>query len=144
MTREFTERDLAAIERTTQEVGRYIFQHLARGKPTLLQRRWWDDRIMAWAMQDESVKVQMFRFIDVLPMLSTREAVTGHLQEYFQEVQEHLPSAVRLGLGVATPTRWPAGPWPLPPAAMRWGTRGGLSLARILRKCWPLQCDSAS
>ena len=25
---------------------------------------------MAWAMQDESVKVQMFRFIDVLPMLA--------------------------------------------------------------------------
>lgn len=58
---------------------------------------------MAWAMQDESVKVQMFRFIDVLPMLGTSAAVTGHLQEYFQDVRRHLPTAVRLGLAVATP-----------------------------------------
>ena len=103
MAQPFSERDLAAIERTTQEVGRYVFDHLSHRQPSLLQRRWWDDRVMAWAMQDESVKVQMFRFIDVLPMLSTRESVTRHLHEYFEDVQEHLPSAVRLGLNVATP-----------------------------------------
>ncbi len=45
----------------------------------------------------------MFRFVDVLPMLSTSEAVTRHLHEYFQDVREYLPSAVRLGLAVATP-----------------------------------------
>src|SRR5947207_2954945 len=98
-----TDRDLAAIEATTREVGRYIFDHLSDRQPSVFQRRWWDDRIMAWAMQDESVKVQMFRFIDVLPMLSTSDAVTGHLQEYFQDVAKHLPAAVRLGLAVATP-----------------------------------------
>ncbi|MGE0607591.1 MAG: L-glutamate gamma-semialdehyde dehydrogenase [Pirellulales bacterium] len=97
------ERELAAVERTTQEVGRYIFDHLGHRQPGILQRRWWDDRIMAWAMQDESVKVQMFRFIDVLPMLSTSESVTRHLHEYFHEVDRHLPAAVRLGLAVATP-----------------------------------------
>ena len=58
---------------------------------------------MAWAMRDESVKVQMFRFIDVLPMLSSGEAVIRHLHEYFHDVREHLPSAARLGLAVATP-----------------------------------------
>ncbi len=100
---EFTPADLAAIEATTQEVGRYLFEHLDRRRPSVLERRWWDDRIMQWAMQDESVKVQMFRFIDVLPMLHTREAVTGHLQEYFHDVKQRLPSAVRLGLAVATP-----------------------------------------
>jgi RHH-type proline utilization regulon transcriptional repressor/proline dehydrogenase/delta 1-pyrroline-5-carboxylate dehydrogenase len=100
---DFSPRDLAAIESTTQEVGRYIFDHLSHRQPSVLQRRWWDDRIMAWAMQDESVKVQMFRFIDVLPMLRSSEALVGHLHEYFEDVKEHLPSAVRLGLGVATP-----------------------------------------
>ena len=66
---EFDDRQLAIIERTTQEIGRYLFDHLGAGQPTVLDRRWWDDRIMAWAMHDESVKVQMFRVIDVLPML---------------------------------------------------------------------------
>ncbi len=58
---------------------------------------------MSWAMQDESVKVQMFRFIDVLPMLASGDDVTRHLHEYFYEVRQYLPSAVRLGLAVAQP-----------------------------------------
>src|SRR5688500_5063024 len=103
MAHEFSERDLAAIERTTQEVGRYIFDHLTHRQPSVWERRWWDDRIMAWAMQAESVKLQMFRFTDVLPMLTTRESVTRHLQEYFHDVREHLPGAARLGLQVASP-----------------------------------------
>ncbi len=103
MSDDFSPQDLARIEATTQEVGRWVFGHLSRRRPSMLQRRWWDDRIMAWAMQDESVKVQMFRFIDVLPMLKTRDQVTGHLHEYFDEVRQHLPSAVRLGLAIAQP-----------------------------------------
>ena len=59
---------------------------------------------MAWAMQDESVKVQMFRFIDVLPMLTTPESIARHLHEYFDDVRDRLPSAARFGLAVATPT----------------------------------------
>lgn len=100
---ELNDRQLAQIERTTQEIGRYLFDHLGTKQSTVLDRRWWDDRIMAWAMQDESVKLQMFRFIDVLPMLSTSESVTRHLHEYFDDVRRSLPSAARLGLAVATP-----------------------------------------
>jgi RHH-type transcriptional regulator, proline utilization regulon repressor / proline dehydrogenase / delta 1-pyrroline-5-carboxylate dehydrogenase len=100
---DFTEKDLAAIEATTREVGRYIFDHWANIRPSVLERRWWDDHIMSWAMQDESVKVQMFRFVDVLPMLKSSASVTRHLHEYFHDVREHLPMAVRLGLAVAAP-----------------------------------------
>ena len=68
----FTNNDLAAIERSTKEIGRYLFGHLNVKQPSVFDRRWWDDRIMAWAMEDESVKVQMFRFVDVLPMLARK------------------------------------------------------------------------
>ena len=70
----FSPRELERIEATTREVGRYIFDHLSHGQPSVLQRRWWDDRIMAWAMHDEAVKVRLFRFIDVLPMLTSNPA----------------------------------------------------------------------
>jgi len=100
---DFSDKDLAAIEATTLEVGRYIFEHRANIRPSVLERRWWDDHIMSWAMQDESVKVQMFRFVDVLPMLKDSASVTRHLHEYFHDVRQHLPMAVRLGLAVATP-----------------------------------------
>jgi RHH-type proline utilization regulon transcriptional repressor/proline dehydrogenase/delta 1-pyrroline-5-carboxylate dehydrogenase len=103
LTRDLTERQLADIERTTLEIGRYLFERSSSNRPSMWDRRWWDDRIMSWAMQDESVKVQMFRFVDVLPMLSTSAAVTRHLHEYFHDVRQQLPSAARLGLAVATP-----------------------------------------
>src|SRR6187455_3058446 len=87
MRDDFSAHELERIERTTQEIGRQLFQRLEDRRPGLLDRRWWDDRIMAWAMQDESVKVQMFRFIDVLPMLRSSEAIVRHLHEYFHEVR---------------------------------------------------------
>jgi proline dehydrogenase len=94
---------LSRIEQETQRLGRELWQHLRRRRPTVFERRWWLDQILEWAMQDESVKVQMFRFVDVLPMLRTSGEVTRHLQEYFEEVREHLPVAVRMGLDVSQP-----------------------------------------
>lgn len=95
--------DADAVEQLTREVGRYLWSHLERRTPSVFERRWWDDRILSWAMADESVKVQMFRFIDVLPTLRSRESITRHLQEYFDEVATHLPRAARLALEVSQP-----------------------------------------
>ena len=86
----------AAVEEETQRLGRFVWGHLGRRRPSIFERRWWDDRIMAAAMADESLKVQMFRFVDVLPRLKTHRDVTRHLQEYFHEVKEHLPFAVEM------------------------------------------------
>ncbi len=99
----FTSRERARIEATTLEIGRFIFDRCRSDRPRVFDRRWWDDRMMAWAMGDEALKVQMFRFVDVLPMLRTSVAVTQHLQEYFHDVRGSLPEAVRLGLAVASP-----------------------------------------
>jgi RHH-type transcriptional regulator, proline utilization regulon repressor / proline dehydrogenase / delta 1-pyrroline-5-carboxylate dehydrogenase len=90
----------AAIEAETQEIGQRLWKQLAGTTASIFDRRWWDDRILSWAMTDESVKVQMFRFVDVLPMLHSHESITRHLQEYFDEVRTHLPWAVRLGLEI--------------------------------------------
>ncbi|MBI2824561.1 MAG: L-glutamate gamma-semialdehyde dehydrogenase [Planctomycetia bacterium] len=103
MIAQLTDNDLLAIEASTREIGRHIFEHLSDRRPGILERRWWDDRIMAWAMRDESVKVQMFRLLDVLPMLDSSESLAQHLQEYFQDVERFLPAPVRLGLAVGTP-----------------------------------------
>jgi len=83
-------RDVAAIEQRTQELGHYLFDHLDEQRPNVLQRRWWDERLMDWAMRDEGLKVQLFRFVDVLPMLHTNEAVVGHLNEYLKRSAQPL------------------------------------------------------
>jgi hypothetical protein len=87
---------IPVVETETQAIGDWLHQHGKRRHPSIFERRWWDDRILSWAMADESVKVQMFRFVDVLPMLKDHQAVSRHLQEYFEEVNDHLPGAVRM------------------------------------------------
>ncbi|HEY2839599.1 MAG TPA: L-glutamate gamma-semialdehyde dehydrogenase, partial [Pirellulales bacterium] len=98
-----SERQHSAIEQTTREIGHSIFSRLSDERASIFERRWWDDRIMAWAMRDESVKVQMFRLLDVLPMLSTSHSLTEHLHEYFHDVSKFLPAPARLALAVAQP-----------------------------------------
>lgn len=94
---------IADVESETQAIGQWLQQHNKRRQPSIFERRWWDDRILSWAMADESVKVQMFRFVDVLPMLKDHQAVSRHLQEYFEEVNDHLPGAVRMVVDHAGP-----------------------------------------
>src|SRR5437763_3260212 len=49
-------------------------------------------------MGDEAVKVQLFRFIDVLPLLTSPAAITSHLREYFAQAGRHVPPWLRFGL----------------------------------------------
>lgn len=100
---DFGPRDLERIETRSREIARRLFDRVSERRVTIFERRWWDDRVMDWAMRDEAVKVQMFRFIDVLPMLAEDTSIARHLQEYFGEVAPRLPGALRLGLGLVKP-----------------------------------------
>ncbi|MCS6926297.1 MAG: L-glutamate gamma-semialdehyde dehydrogenase [Candidatus Binatia bacterium] len=91
------------IERETQRIGREIFARLQVESPSVFQLAWWDEKILDWCMRDETLKVQMFRFIDVLPMLKTSAQVAQHLQEYFLARKETFPLAVQWGLQFASP-----------------------------------------
>jgi RHH-type proline utilization regulon transcriptional repressor/proline dehydrogenase/delta 1-pyrroline-5-carboxylate dehydrogenase len=86
------------LERLTRAYGQEIFARLDRQGPLVFTPAWVDDQMMAWTMHDEAVKLQLFRFIDVLPQLSDPVVVTRHLREYFEEAGPALPSWMRLGL----------------------------------------------
>jgi RHH-type proline utilization regulon transcriptional repressor/proline dehydrogenase/delta 1-pyrroline-5-carboxylate dehydrogenase len=86
------------VETLTQRYGREIFARIDRAGPVPFTPGWWDDRLMEWSMDDEAVKVQLFRFVDVLPLLRTPAAITSHLREYFGEARDRLPSWLTLGL----------------------------------------------
>ncbi|MBX6312345.1 MAG: L-glutamate gamma-semialdehyde dehydrogenase [Isosphaeraceae bacterium] len=93
------------LERRTQQIGRELFAQIGRG-PAPWDRAWWDDRLMALTLDDLRVKVQLFRFIDVLPMLQSDAAVRRHLEEYLDEAGAALPSLINLPLALA-----PGGPF---------------------------------
>src|SRR5450631_3097181 len=75
-----------------------MFARVAQRTPLLFSPTWWDERLMDWTMHDETVKVQLFRFIDALPQLHSAESITRHLREYFTETRDHLPGWARFGL----------------------------------------------
>jgi RHH-type proline utilization regulon transcriptional repressor/proline dehydrogenase/delta 1-pyrroline-5-carboxylate dehydrogenase len=94
-----TRQQAGDLEALTQDYGRQIFAHLQSTRLVpLVSPSWWDEQLMAWTMGDEAVKTQLFRFIDVLPMIDADAGITRHLREYFAEAAPHLPPWARFGL----------------------------------------------
>jgi RHH-type proline utilization regulon transcriptional repressor/proline dehydrogenase/delta 1-pyrroline-5-carboxylate dehydrogenase len=103
---DFSTSELAKIEQATQSLGGELLTEVRGGRPRIWQRRWWDDRLMAWSMRDESVKVALFRFVDVLPMLADDADLVDHLRQYLLPVRRHLPWPLRAGIVLAKPQSW--------------------------------------
>jgi RHH-type proline utilization regulon transcriptional repressor/proline dehydrogenase/delta 1-pyrroline-5-carboxylate dehydrogenase len=82
----------------TQAYGREIFARLERGGPVPFGPEWWNARLMEWTMSDPALQVQLFRFIDALPLLHSPEQITQHLREYLGAAGNHLPLWLRLPL----------------------------------------------
>ncbi len=68
-------------EARIRRAGIALFEAAARA-PRGLSRHDVDMRLMEWAMRDERFKVQLFHFVDVLPMLPDYDALLDHLVEY--------------------------------------------------------------
>jgi len=59
-------------------------------------------RLLDWAMKDPAFRAQLFRFVDVLPALTTPGEIVRHLQEYLGERAVALHPALKAGLGAAS------------------------------------------
>src|SRR5438067_5438085 len=70
------------IESVTQHVGREILVAARAQSRGFFSSRFWSDKLMEWATKDPQFKVQLFRFIDTAPMLSTPELIHEHLVDY--------------------------------------------------------------
>ncbi|HVS34252.1 MAG TPA: L-glutamate gamma-semialdehyde dehydrogenase [Gemmataceae bacterium] len=88
----------AEREELTRRYGKEIFARLEGTGPLPFSPAWWDDRLMDMSMGDEAVKLQLFRFVDVLPQLHSPSDVTRHLREYFAAAGHHVPGWIRLAL----------------------------------------------
>jgi RHH-type proline utilization regulon transcriptional repressor/proline dehydrogenase/delta 1-pyrroline-5-carboxylate dehydrogenase len=89
----------------TRRYGREIFARLEGDHPLLFTPRWFDDRMMEWSMDDENVKIQLFRLVDALPaILNSNPAIIRHLKEYMGLAADRLPGLMRFGLKVLPQT----------------------------------------
>jgi len=85
-----------ALEEKIRAIGGEIHLLMSEEVPLVFDRRTWNGRLMEWAMKDEDVKVQLFRFVDVLPCLKSDDLVVRMLNEYFADIKEN-PLLQRVG-----------------------------------------------
>nr|WP_240907097.1 L-glutamate gamma-semialdehyde dehydrogenase [Paludisphaera rhizosphaerae] len=90
------------MEDRTRAIGRELFARVGRASRPW-RRAWWEDRFMATTLDDPEVRVQLFRFIDVLPALKTAPAVRRHLAEYLDEAGDRVPWWLRTAVALAPP-----------------------------------------
>src|ERR1043165_1531010 len=64
-----------AVERRIRQLGHDIFERARAAEPSPLRMAFWQRRMLDWIMEDEPLKLQLFRFIEALPRLHDSETV---------------------------------------------------------------------
>lgn len=67
------------------EFGRGVFADLEEYTMSPLEVRYWNGRLMQWAMKHPEFKVNLFRLVDVLPTLTSDEEIADHVRQYLTE-----------------------------------------------------------
>lgn len=97
-------------EAKTQEIAKQLLAATRENRSffaSLRDQMRWDDKLLAWAMSNPGLRVQLFRFIDCLPALHSKPEVAAHLQEYLGDESVELPAALKGMLNFATPDSMP-------------------------------------
>ena len=91
-----------AIESSVRSIGEELFRLMdAHPSPGILSKKGAYARIMEWSMKDPAFKAQLFRFVDVLPSLTSSSEIVRHLQEYLGDKAVELSPAMKTGLAAA-------------------------------------------
>ncbi|MBN3957563.1 L-glutamate gamma-semialdehyde dehydrogenase [Nostoc sp. NMS8] len=88
----------STYETKTQEIAKQLLAATQENRSFLSSLRdqmRWDDKLLAWAMSNPGLRVQLFRFIDTLPALHSKSEIASHLQEYLGDESVELPAALK-------------------------------------------------
>ncbi len=87
-----------AMEAKARQYGKDMLARARAHKSGLLSAKFYSDKLMSWSMKDHDFKVQLFRFVDAFPMLTTPEMVHDHLVDYLTQPGVKLPAGIDVGL----------------------------------------------
>ncbi len=85
------------LETLIKARGREFFEIISDEAPSIFNKGWWSGKLMDWCMRNENFKVQLFRFVDVLPYLTSGESLSRHIEEYFAKQEQDIPAALKWG-----------------------------------------------
>lgn len=89
----------STLEQSIRARGEQIFELMEKSaQPSLFSKKGFYGALMEWSMSDENFKTQLFRFVDVLPTLSSSSQIARHLREYLDNDQVKLSPALRAAL----------------------------------------------
>ncbi len=77
--------------------GKEFFASIQGESPSIFNKSWWTGKVMDWCMSNESFKIQMFRFVDVLPYLNSSNSLQRHIEEYFGGRDADMPAVLKWG-----------------------------------------------
>ena len=85
------------LENQIRNIGAEIYSSVKGEVPSIFDKKRWMGEVIEWAMQDDDFKVQLLRFIDVLPSLRTDALVVRILKEYFAD-ERITPMTMKWGI----------------------------------------------
>ncbi|WP_319780434.1 proline dehydrogenase family protein [Maridesulfovibrio sp.] len=89
--------EVSTLDSKVIERGKQFFDSISGEAPSIFNKGWWTGKVMDWSMKNEDFKVQMFRFVDVLPYLNTSESLSRHIEEYFAGEDSNIPDVLKWG-----------------------------------------------
>ena len=91
--------DSMALDKKISDRGKEFFASISGEAPSIFNKGWWTGKVMDWSMKNENFKIQLFRFVDVLPYLNTSDSLTRHIDEYFAGDDQDVPKVLKWGAG---------------------------------------------
>src|SRR2546421_1988486 len=91
---------MTSLQSEIEQRGKRIFELVDKYPESLFSKAGFYQRLMTLSMRDEQLKLQLFRFVAVLPSLHTSDEIIEHLQEYFADGHESRKVAQFLGVGI--------------------------------------------
>lgn len=108
------------LESRTQAIGRELFSRVAGAGPSFLALDRFTGTLVDHALALDRARLQLFRFVDVLPALADDAEIARHLREYFEGRPVPFAGLMRVALGIAR-AGWPGEK--APGAALRFTVR---------------------
>jgi RHH-type transcriptional regulator, proline utilization regulon repressor / proline dehydrogenase / delta 1-pyrroline-5-carboxylate dehydrogenase len=92
---------MSSLQSEIEARGERVFNLVDQHPESLFSKAGFYQRMMALSMRDEQFKVQMFRFVDVLPSLRKSGDIVQHLEEYFDGMRNGFAPVIQAGVRVA-------------------------------------------
>jgi RHH-type proline utilization regulon transcriptional repressor/proline dehydrogenase/delta 1-pyrroline-5-carboxylate dehydrogenase len=86
------------LQQRTLEIGGRLLAGVRKHRKGLFSAGFWSDQLVSWTMKDPAFRTQLFRFVDVFPMLRSAEQIHDYLSDYLSQPGVTLPMGLDLGM----------------------------------------------